>query len=70
MAPTHIAVRLLGNDAAIATFYIQGSESYPDGRTIEGTWRGTTVLINDAGKWRNLHYHYSPFTTSQTERRS
>jgi ketosteroid isomerase-like protein len=69
MVPTHIEVRLLGSDAAIATFYIQGSETYPDGRSIDGAWRGTTVLVRDGGKWRNLHYHYSPLTTTQTERR-
>jgi len=41
MSPLHIAIRLVGNDAAIATFYIQGRETWPGVHTIEGTWRGS-----------------------------
>jgi ketosteroid isomerase-like protein len=67
-APTHIVVRPVGSEAAIATFYIQGSETYQDGRTIEGTWRATVVLNKVNSQWKWLHYHYSPLTTTQTER--
>jgi hypothetical protein len=70
LSPTHIAVRLLGSHAAIVTYYAQGTESYPEGRTVEGTWRVTGVMVHDGDTWRGFHYHFSPLTTSQTERRS
>jgi ketosteroid isomerase-like protein len=70
LSPSHIAERLLGSDAAIATSYAQGSEIYPGGRSIEGTWRVTSVMVREDGTWKGIHYHFSPLTTSQTERKA
>ncbi|HXW72052.1 MAG TPA: nuclear transport factor 2 family protein [Methylocella sp.] len=32
-----------------------------DGKTFEGTGRGTTVLRSESGRWKIIHEHLSPF---------
>ena len=64
--PRDLMVDLYG-DVAVAAFYIEGSETWPDGRVVEGPRRVTAVWIWDGGEWKEAHHHDSPLVSASAE---
>ena len=61
-----LTVDLYG-DVAVATFYLVGSDTWPDGRVVEGPRRVTAVWIWDGGEWKEAHHHDSPLVSAPAE---
>ncbi len=61
-----LTVDLYG-DVAVATFYLEGSDTWPDGRVVEGPRRVTAVWIWDGGEWKEAHHHDSPLVSAPTQ---
>ncbi len=57
----------LYGDVAVAAFYLEGSETWPDGRVVEGPRRVTAVWIWDGGEWKEAHHHDSPLVSAPAE---
>jgi ketosteroid isomerase-like protein len=57
----------LYGDVAVAAFYLDGSETWPDGRVVEGPRRVTAVWIWDGGEWKEAHHHDSPLVSAPAE---
>ncbi len=57
----------LYGDVAVAAFYLEGSETWPDGRVVEGPRRVTAVWIWDGGEWKEAHHHDSPLVSASAE---
>ncbi len=57
----------LHGDVAVAAFYLEGSETWPDGRVVEGPRRVTAVWIWDGGEWKEAHHHDSPLVSASAE---
>ena len=45
--------------AAVATFYTEGTTSYPDGTVIRDPLRHTVVWVKQGDTWREAHSHVS-----------
>ncbi len=60
----NIQVRIFGN-TAIATSYITGTSTSPDGQVRPVSMRRTAVLVKDQGKWKEMHDHISPLVPTQ-----
>ena len=61
-----VTVDLYGN-VAVAAFYLEGSNTWPDGRVVEGPRRVTAVWIWDGGEWKEAHHHDSPLVSAPAE---
>ncbi len=59
----NLEVRLYGN-VAIATGYLVGSITNPDGSTQQTSQQRTGLLIKQGGQWKEVHRHNSPLTVS------
>ncbi len=57
----------LYGDVAVAAVYLEGSETWPDGRVVEGPRRVTAVWIWDGGEWKEAHHHDSPLVSAPAE---
>ncbi len=55
------------DSAAIVTAYFVGTITFPEGVTIEGTWRYSETWIQHEGQWKIVHYHFSPLAPTQPE---
>ena len=60
----HLEVEVYGN-AAVATGYLVGTVTQPDGTTRQVATRRTVVLIKQAGQWKTVHGHSSPLRLPQ-----
>ena len=60
----HLGVKIYGN-TAVATGYIEGRITLPDGIINETRARFTEVWIKQGGKWKRVHIHSSPLTGQQ-----
>ena len=49
-------------DAAVATFYIEGSSVRPDKSHSDGSYRASYVWVKDQGQCKVAHFHISPLT--------
>ncbi len=58
VSPRHVDVEILG-DTALLTGYMHGTIATPDGTTVQGPWRLTTVYIKEADGWKARHNHWS-----------
>jgi len=45
--------------AAVATFYTEGTTSYPDGTVIRDPLRHTVVWVKQGDTWKEAHSHVS-----------
>jgi len=59
----NLEVQIYGN-VAIATGYLLGSTTNPDGTTQRTSQQRTGVLIKQGGQWKEVHRHNSPLTIS------
>jgi len=59
----NLEVKVYG-DSAVATGYVVGSRTAPDGVTRQVTLRRTMVWIRQGGAWEVVHVHSSPLTIS------
>ncbi len=59
----NLEVQIHGN-VAIATGYLLGSTTHPDGTTQRTSQQRTGVLIKQGGQWKEVHRHSSPLTIS------
>ncbi|MCH8016053.1 MAG: lipocalin-like domain-containing protein [Acidobacteria bacterium] len=59
----NLEVQIYGN-VAIATGYLLGSTTAPDGTTQRTSQQRTGVLIKQGGQWKEVHRHNSPLTVS------
>ena len=58
----HFNAQIYG-DVAVATFYLIGSDTTPDGVGTSGTWRVSAVWVREGGVWKEAHHHESPLLT-------
>ncbi len=61
----HEEIALFDN-SAVVTAYSVGSFTPPDGKTLIGAWRYTSVWVKAEGAWRNVHVHASPLAPLHT----
>ncbi len=59
----HLEVKVYG-DAAVATGYLVGTVTSPEGTTEQVTARRTAVLIKQGDQWKEAHSHQSPLTAA------
>jgi len=59
----NLEVKVYG-DSAVATGYVVGSRTAPDGVTRQVTLRRTMVWIRQGEAWEVVHVHSSPLTIS------
>jgi len=64
LQPRNIEVKVYGN-TAVATAYIVGTRTTPDGQSRQTTERSTQVWIKQGGQWKEVHYHASPLRLPQ-----
>jgi ketosteroid isomerase-like protein len=62
----NLEVQIYGN-VAIATGYLVGSTTTPDGTTQQSRQQRTGVLIKQGGQWKEVHRHNSPLQFSQEQ---
>ena len=55
----HLEVTVYGN-TAVATGYVVGTATQPDGTSDQVRLLRTTVLIKQGGQWKQAHFHVSP----------
>jgi len=55
-----LRVEVYGN-AAVATFYTEGTTSYPDGTVIRDPLRHTVMWLKQGDTWKEVHSHVSKF---------
>ena len=55
----HLEVRVYGN-TAVATGYVVGTVTQPDGTTNQVNAKNTSVSIKQGGQWKQVHVHSSP----------
>ncbi len=60
----HLDVKVYGK-AAVATGYVVGTITNPDGTTSESRAQRTAVLIKEGNDWKEVHVHSSPVTAAQ-----
>ena len=60
----HLGVKIYGN-TAVATGYIEGRVTLPDGTINQPRSRFTEVWIKQRGNWKRVHIHSSPLTGQQ-----
>ncbi len=49
---------------AIATFILDWAATMPDSQEYTARSRATLVLVDDAGAWKIVHEHFSPFPST------
>jgi len=59
----NLEVQIYGN-VAIATGYLLGSTTAPDGTTQRTSQQRTGILIKQGGQWKEVHRHNSPLTVT------
>lgn len=57
--PQTVHVQPAGEAAAVASFLMDGTVTWPDGTTDSRTRRVTEVWIREDGGWKELHHHDS-----------
>ncbi|MDO8539974.1 MAG: DUF4440 domain-containing protein [Opitutaceae bacterium] len=59
-----VEVQPLGAAAAAASFYMDGSVRWADGRVDSRPRRVTEIWVNENGTWKEAHHHDSVFTAN------
>jgi ketosteroid isomerase-like protein len=59
-----VEVQMLGTTAAAASFYMDGSVRWADGRVDSRPRRVTEVWVNENGTWKEAHHHDSVYTAN------
>ena len=54
----HLDVRVYGG-TAVATGYLTGTITLPNGLAEQGSWRDSTVWVKQGGRWKIAHLHIS-----------
>lgn len=67
MTVQHVKVKV-HDGCAIVTGYLLGTLATPNDSDLVGTWRFSEVRINDEGRWKILHYHFSLLTPGFVQR--
>ncbi|MDA2934168.1 DUF4440 domain-containing protein [Acidobacteria bacterium AH-259-D05] len=62
----HLEVRIYGS-VAVATGYLVGTVTNPDGSTNQVNQQRTGVLIKQGGQWKEVHRHNSPLRVAPTQ---
>ncbi len=60
----HLEVRVYGN-SAIATGYVVGTVTNPDGSTDQVTWQRSGFWIKQGSQWKEAHHHRGAVSTPQ-----
>ena len=64
--PREVHVQPLGADAAVASYLMDGSVTWPDGSVDDRTRRVTEVWVRQEGSWKEIHHHDSVFAPYRT----
>jgi ketosteroid isomerase-like protein len=67
LTPKHIKVEVFG-DAAVATFYVEGSVSAPGAPVEPVLNRATVVFVRDGKNWTMAHWHISELRSPNASR--
>ena len=55
----HLEVKVYGNLTAVATGYLVGTITAPDGTTRQDTQRFTSIWVRQGEQWKEVHDHLS-----------
>jgi hypothetical protein len=62
----HVDAKIYGN-TAVTTSYVEGTVTEPDGSVRQVHDRLSSVLVKEAGEWKEAHIHRSPLIIGQPE---